>query len=153
MNADELRDELEALHAASYQWSLVCCRGDVHLAREMLQASYVKVLAGRNRFRAESSLKTWVFGIIRNTVRESLRKERVRRAALERWAQSSAQPTVDNLSARQRQIIYLVFYETMTIESAAAVMRISVGSARTHYERAKRRLRETLQTTTLAERV
>lgn len=174
MNSDELRDELETLHPASYQWSLVCCRGDVHLAKEMLQASYVKILAGPGQFRAESSVKTWVFGIIRNTVRESLRKERVRRAAFQRWAQRSAQPTetqasssaietdeqtaalriaVEGLSARQRQIVHLVFYEALTIESAAAVMQITVGSARTHYERAKRRLRETLPSTTLAERV
>ena len=52
---------------------------------------------------------------------------------------------IGNLSARQRQIVHLVFYERMTIAEAADVLKISVGSARKHYERAKQRLRDTVR--------
>ncbi|MBI4519341.1 MAG: RNA polymerase, partial [Gemmatimonadetes bacterium] len=36
------------------------------------------------------------------------------------------------------------FYQGLTIEEAAEVMRITIGTARTHYERGKQRLRQLL---------
>ena len=48
------------------------------------------------------------------------------------------------LSARQRDMMHLVFYQDLTIAGAADVIGISVGSARVHYERGKARLRQIL---------
>jgi RNA polymerase sigma-70 factor (ECF subfamily) len=49
-----------------------------------------------------------------------------------------------SLAARQREVLQLVFYHDMTIEDAAHVLGVSVGTARTHYERGKARLRARL---------
>ena len=46
------------------------------------------------------------------------------------------------LPSRQVEVVCLVFAEEMTVEEAAEVMGISVGSARTHYHRAKKRIVE-----------
>ena len=38
----------------------------------------------------------------------------------------------------------LVFYQELSVAEAASVLGISVGTARTHYQRGKQRLRELL---------
>jgi RNA polymerase sigma-70 factor (ECF subfamily) len=45
------------------------------------------------------------------------------------------------LPARQREILTLMFWHGLSIEEAAQVSGLRVGTARTHYARAKERLR------------
>src|SRR5437773_1065866 len=80
MSPDDLRRELERLHAATFGWALSCCRWDRAAAEDVLQASYLKLLDGRARYDGRSSLRTFVFGVVARTARETRR-----RAALRRW--------------------------------------------------------------------
>src|SRR5437867_358586 len=152
--------ELEQLHPASYAWSLSCCGRDRAEAEEVLQDVYVKILDGKARFDGRSSLKTWLFAVIRRTaashgrarmLHEVLNAKWVRRQpedqvpSPDRLAERSETSTallaaLQKLSRRQREVLELVFYHDMTIEEAAAAMSVSLGSARVHYQRGKKNL-------------
>jgi RNA polymerase sigma factor (sigma-70 family) len=158
MELDELKAELEALHPASFRWALSCCRWNSQEAEDVLQNTYLKVLQGKARFDGKSTLKTWLFSVIRRTAAQQQRNTLFRSALLLRFLseQSRNTPVGDgrltplkealaSLPARQRQVLELVFYQGMTIEQAAAILDVSLGTARTHYERGKKLLRQKLQ--------
>jgi len=160
MELAELRAQLEELHTASFGWALSCCRQNHAEAEEVLQTVYLKILQGKASFDGQSKLQTWLFAVIRNTAISERRKTLVRSIAtppfentidarsqieLERSeVQQRFQVALQRLPARQRETLHLVFYQELSLSEAAQVMRISVGSARQHYERGKKRLRELL---------
>lgn len=143
-----------------------CCRARRQEAEDVLHTVYIKVLEGRARFDGRSSFQTWLFGVIHRTAHERRRRGWIQTVLLERWRQSepvqpessgedtvamSQEPNqrlnyaVARLSRRQREVLHLVFYQDLTIEESAQALRISLGSARTHFERGKQRLRALLQ--------
>jgi len=146
--------ELEQLHPASYAWSLSCCRRDRDEAEEVLQDVYVKILEGKARFDGRSSLKTWLFAVIRRTAASRARRRVVRDLLLAKWVRQEVEvapveysenaaillEALQKLARRQREVLELVFYHDMTIEDAAAALKVSLGTARVHYERGKKRL-------------
>ena len=163
--AADLRAALERHHAESMGWALACCGFDRSEATDVLQDAYLKVLDGSAVFRGESTFRTWFFGVVRRTASEHRRNLFRRLSALWRVEHDDAvadatdpdavidgsalagrlRAALKRLPARQRQVLHLVFHEDLTVEAAAGVMGVSVGSARTHYARGKARLRELLQ--------
>jgi len=162
----ELEDELERLHPASFGWALFCCDRRREEAEEVLQTAYLKVLDGRASFKGWSSLRTWFFAVIRRTAWEQRRRRWLREHLLGGWVKleptlpRAADPeillslsenaealrkAVASLPARQREVLHLVFYQDLTVEEASRILKISLGTARTHFERGKARLRQLLQ--------
>ena len=161
MDIAELKTELEAHHQASFGWALSCCRHNRVEAEEVLQTVYLKILQGKAIYRGESKLRTWLFAVIRKTAVTERRKRMLRslitindtndkpcsqpELELERSEmQQRFQQALVRLPARQRETLHLVFYQDLSLSEAAEVMSISIGSARRHYERGKKQLREAL---------
>ncbi len=160
MDDIELRRQLERVHADCFGWAMACCRRDRDEAEEVLQTVYLTVLDGRARYGGRSTFRTWLFAVIRRTAISERRKTWLRGLLLQREAgilapEAIAPPDIeterdsrcerlshalDHLATRQREILHLVFYQELTVDEAAAVMGVSVGSARTHYARGKARL-------------
>lgn len=171
MDDVELRLQLERVHADCFGWAMSCCGRNRDDAEEVLQAVYLSVLDGRARYDARSSFRTWLFGVIRRTAASERRRAWLRGMLVEReggrWKGDAGIFATDSfvapdaeveresrrdglgralarLAPRQREVLQLVFYHDLTVEEAAAVMRVSVGSARTHYARGKANLAEML---------
>jgi len=160
MDRTELERELERLHPECWGWALACAGRDRALAEDVLQTAYLRVLSGKGRYDGRSRFKSWLFGVIRLTAMEEVRRAdrwRAGGSALDVSGAVDPSPGADvtteqaernaalvaamaNLSSRQREVLQLVFYHGMTIEEAAGVMGVSVGSARTHYDRGKKGL-------------
>jgi RNA polymerase sigma-70 factor (ECF subfamily) len=153
-----LRNALEAQHLESYGWALSCCRRRREQAENVLQLVYLKVLSGKAVFDGRSSFKTWLFAVIRKTAAHESRMELLHRLRLSQLTNAidtkppGERPGVEiglkealaKLPARQREVLQLVFYHDLSIVEAAKVMGVGIGSARTHYERAKKQMRRRL---------
>lgn len=154
---------LAELHADGFGWALTLTRGRWDEAEDVLQTAYLLIYEGRARFAGRAALKTWLFGVIRNVARNrwkrALRRRFFEQPATEAALSVPAADThstedatalapllaaIERLPARQREVLDLVFHRDLTIEEAAQAMDVSLGTARTHYERAKARLREAL---------
>lgn len=162
MEPAELEEQLKTLHAESFSWALTCCAGHAADAEDVLQTVYLHILQGKARFGGQAEFKTWLFSVIRNRAAKEMRRQMIRRLFLLKPERANTFPSsapcpdavlqgseredafelvINALPARQREVLHLVFYEDLTIDAAARVMGVSPGSARQHYERAKKKLR------------
>jgi len=160
MDDVELRRQLERVHADCFGWAMACCGRDSDDAEEVLQTVYLTVLDGRARYDGRSTFRTWLFGVIRRTAASERRKAWLRGLLLKREADGlkpeaptppdaeldrdsrsdSLRHALAHLATRQREVLQLVFYHDLSVDEAATVMGVGVGSARTHYARGKARL-------------
>jgi RNA polymerase sigma-70 factor, ECF subfamily len=167
MDNAQLRNELENCHRESYGWALLCCSRNAVEAENVLQTAYLKVLEGKARFHGKSAFKTWFFSVIRRTASDIRRREMLRRLSLMKHkerAPSAASAGFDEtiyqseiqalfqealaaLPRRQQEVLQLAFYHDLSLAEVAAVLEISIGSARTHYERGKKQLRRLMAET------
>lgn len=165
----DLVSSLESLHLDAYAWARHCCDEGSGEAADVLQNAYLKVIEGRARYAGSATLKTWWFGVIRFTAKEEQRRRRFREFLVVRWRQlgpneshgynkylnqpereeeaAQLHAALRQLPARQAEVLHLVFYQDLSLSEAAVVMKVSIGSARTHYERGKARLRALLSIT------
>ena len=155
-NAQVSRSALEAMHGQVFGWALSRCDFERAIAEDLVQQAYVELLTGKARFDGKSSLKTFVFAVVQNLSRNRYRRQASRMRLLERAGSeprvNAVQPiepgehsdlwqAVQELPTRQRDVVELVFCRDMTIEEASAVMGVSIGTGRVHYDRAKKTLR------------
>lgn len=162
MESSELRANLEKYHGESFGWALSCCAHNRSEAESVLQAVYLKVLEGKARFDGKATFRTWLFAVIRKTAADERRRHWLRGAGLLKYfdrnepasrietpdeaffrsqVQTLFRRALAELPARQREVLQLIFYHDLSLAEAAEVMNVSLGSARTHYDRGKQRLR------------
>jgi RNA polymerase sigma factor (sigma-70 family) len=155
-----------AHHEALYRWARALSGWSREEAMEVVQRTYMEVIEGRADLLAARDPCAFLFGVARRQA-ASLRRRRSiwgrvlrleqGRAPRDETPDSPEQSAADGerlaalrravlqLEGRQLQVVTLVFLEGLTIEAAAGAMGVSLGSARTHYHRAKRKLARLLE--------
>jgi RNA polymerase sigma-70 factor, ECF subfamily len=153
-------------HAGLYRWALALSGREPSEAMEIVQTTYLEVLEGRADLSRARDPRAFLFGVARRVAASRRRRGGVIGRLLgkvkEQETVAPPAPTpetevalsedalrvrraLEELPPRQLEVTTLVFQEGLTVEEAADAMGVSVGSARTHYHRAKERLRKTLE--------
>ena len=151
---------LEELHKDCFSWSMACNKYRQEQAEEILHTVYLKVYSNPDLLEGVENEKSYLFTAIRmNSIRGSQQTKR-RDELLDKEKDNLYEPNdetpessteeaerkqkivlaLNELPERQREIVELVFYQGLSISEAAVVMKVSIGSARTHYQRSKEKL-------------
>ena len=147
-------------HDSLYQWALALSRRNKQEAQGIVQQTYLEVIEGRANLLAARDPRAFLFGVARKIASSRFRRRSILGRILGLAQPLQADIPGDNpeeaaatgeevrkvraalaeLPARQLQVVTLVFMEGLTLEEAAKSMGVSIGSARTHYHRGKKRL-------------
>jgi len=135
--------------------------GDAHLAEDVTQEAFVRVLTNLERFDPRYRFSTWVFTIARRIYINARQKrspvadgrlvsERPDRREQEAWAAPVDDATASLvralgwLSDHQREAVILFHCHGWTVGEIASHMKIPAGTVKSHLHRGRRELRRLL---------
>ncbi|HWL39667.1 MAG TPA: RNA polymerase sigma factor [Gemmatimonadaceae bacterium] len=134
--------------------------GDDELARDFTQATFIRAFEKIGSFRGESSLSTWLHSIGMSVALNGLRKTkrlRKREAPIEEGltvgsTRREAEPdlkekmarAIESLSEKYRVVFLMHDVEGFTHEEISGVLKIPVGTSKSHLFQARSKLRVAL---------
>ncbi len=156
------RDEEEKLETLMETYGThvkrLCCLylRDSSLAEDAAQETFIKAWRSLASFRGESSERTWLLRIAVNTCRDALRTSWFRR--LDRRVTPEELPLVSpgpqepalaqaitRLHARDREVILLRYYEQLSPDEIAHMLRQPLNTVKSRLARAKKKLKQLLE--------
>jgi RNA polymerase sigma-70 factor (ECF subfamily) len=167
---DALFDEVYRLGGPRVRGFLVRLCGDVTLADDLMQETFIRVHRARGSFAPGAAALPWILAIARNVMRDHGRRVRVRpgarpidRAEGDGTAQREAPPdgrgdevlagremlevvrsVLHELPALQREAFVLLRFEGLSVSEAAQVLGTTEGAVKVRAFRASEALREAL---------
>ena len=157
---------VEALHGTLFRWALVRVR-DPDSADDLVQQTLVRVHQQLRHYRGESRVSTWMFRIMARLASDTARKDVRRRELLERMTGDTdsmelhARPDpaeaihaadairrigelLEDLPARQREILNLVDLEGISPQEVSLMLTMTPATVRANLFKARRALRARL---------
>jgi RNA polymerase sigma-70 factor (ECF subfamily) len=145
--------------------------GDQDLAETIVQDTLLKAYTGRESFRGDCAVSTWLFSIANNLIRDQLRTQKfrfwrkARATAIDVHEMASFIPSgaasaetgvlarerlrlvaeaLEELSVNQRKVFIMKFAEEMELAEIAAATAMPVNTVKTHLHRAITAIRKRL---------
>lgn len=140
----------------------VASMGERGETEEVVQDTFVRAFGSLDRFREESSLRTWLFSIARNLCRDRARSNRRAQptvpieeahamtaydplnAAVATETASRLHAAMERLTEMQRAVFTLRVTEGLSYREIAESVETTEGAARVHYHNAVRSVKEYL---------
>lgn len=140
----------------------VASMGERGELEEVVQDTFVRAFGSLDRFREESSLRTWLFSIARNLCRDRARSNRRAKpmvsieedhaltandplsAAVATETASRLHAAMEQLTEMQRAVFTLRVTEGLSYREIADAVETTEGAARVHYHNAVRSVKEYL---------
>ena len=134
--------------------------GDMHLAQDVVQETFIRAYQHRSRFRGENaaSERAWLTRIAVNLCRDQQRSKWFRlvdkRVPVEELALPAPQPDGDarslyaavlSLPPKYREVILLHFYQDMSVGELAQALRITASSVYRRLNKAQQLLKTRLE--------
>src|SRR6185295_9320678 len=134
------------------------CSVNASDAEDAVQAAFLSVLRSAAQYRAESSVRAWIMGVVVYTCKDRAKAERVRSTHQERAAKSilvqgndsdlelrdAAMSAVHGLPEMYRLPVWLHFLEGLTFKEAGTVLKLPENTVRSQANRGIEQLRAAL---------
>jgi RNA polymerase sigma-70 factor (ECF subfamily) len=160
--------ELVKLHQARIRRFATYSTGDPDLAESITQDTLLRAHRGRENFRGDCSVSTWLTGIAINVIRDHLRSNRFKfwkqvqskgvdvqemasflpsdavspeRRMLAEERVKNLHQVLEKLSRNQRTVFLMKFSEEMSVEEISDILGMAVNTVRTHLHRALKTVR------------
>lgn len=131
--------------------------GNLEDAKDLTQTIFTKAFRAWGSFRGDASVRTWLFTIARNAVRDFFRRKNPT-TSLELHMESHGEPAAvhQELPARTvrlrralqalpeefREVIMMFYFEGLSVAEIAQALDVPVGTVKSRLNRARRKLRD-----------
>lgn len=138
--------------------------GNVHLAEDLTEDTFVKIITKKPKFSEKSTFKTWLYAIARNVAFDYLRKnkgitevsadelhnlqtdeESLEKAYIKEEERIQLHKAMDTLLPDYKQVLWLTYFEEFNAKEVSQIMKKSVHSVETLLYRARRSLKAELE--------
>ncbi len=138
--------------------------GNVHLAEDLTEDTFVKLITKKPKFSEKSAFKTWLYAIARNVAFDYLRKNKgiqqvsteelhslqsdedsLERAYIKEEEKIELHKAMEKLIPDYRQVLWLTYFEEFSAKETSLIMKKSVHSVETLLYRARRSLKAELE--------
>ena len=146
------------------QLYLCSITGNVYVAEDLTEDTFVRIITRKPRFSGKSTFKTWLYTIGRNISLDFLRKnskknevsveelsdlrseeQLLEEAYIKEEEKRELHTAMKKLPDTYRQVLWLTYFEDLSNKETAQILRKSVHNIETMLYRARKALREELE--------